>query len=405
MRQQPLVARACGYGEIDRRVIDPPPIVEMHVDDPSVSSDEVRALLRQPYWVLHCTLWDPVKDNNDTAMLDIGNGRQGRRLMGTLVASSFVGNDEHGNEGCFFVFPDLSVRTIGAYRLRFDLINPDPLHMAPGHRLPVKATIKSSLFHVYNTKDSGDMRASTELTKRLGEQGCLIFVKKGNAKSTRNSDVHEYEDDEPKEKRDTEVFHQEAPKSGDTDRDVIEKIEGRVVSTNLSHEENNQHPLLTMKHVNMLGEHASESYQDTGASDHESLPDSSYQPSIFSIASEMSSISHLSAEEYVSAVAELVGLLLEDDVLRQLCQAAKDCPEIGADRFENNFRRLLKLLSADLAIESQCSLHTQAAKFVGTRAAFVASKIRQYFDPEDEGGDGQSIKIWLWSETLLRHPT
>ncbi|KFY19523.1 hypothetical protein V491_04387, partial [Pseudogymnoascus sp. VKM F-3775] len=31
MRQQPLAARACGFGERDRRVVDPPPILELRI--------------------------------------------------------------------------------------------------------------------------------------------------------------------------------------------------------------------------------------------------------------------------------------------------------------------------------------------------------------------------------------
>ena len=39
------------------------------------------------------------------------------------------------------------------------------------------------------------MRASTELTKRLKHQGCLISVKKGNAKSSGKNERDEDDDD------------------------------------------------------------------------------------------------------------------------------------------------------------------------------------------------------------------
>lgn len=38
-------------------------------------------------------------------------------------------------------------------------------------------------FHVYNAKDFLGMRASTALTKKLKNQGCLISVKKGYSKA------------------------------------------------------------------------------------------------------------------------------------------------------------------------------------------------------------------------------
>ncbi|RDW59642.1 hypothetical protein BP6252_12729 [Coleophoma cylindrospora] len=183
VRQQPLAARACGFGERDRRVIDPPPILQLFVEDPNATAAELSELLRQPYSVVHCVLWNPLTDRDDTAMPGSTDKRQQRRLMGTLVASPFVGLDEHDVEGCFFPFPDLSVRTAGTYSLKFSLVVLDPKRMAAGNSVPVSATATSETFQVYNAKDFIGMRASTELTKRLKHQGCLISVKKGNTKT------------------------------------------------------------------------------------------------------------------------------------------------------------------------------------------------------------------------------
>lgn len=108
--------------------------------------------------------------------------RQQRRLMGTLVASPFVGLDEKGEEGCFFCFPDLSCRTPGTFRLKFALVVLDPARMCTGNRSAIVATAMSESFQVYNAKDFPGMQASTLLTKRLKEQGCLISIKKGNDK-------------------------------------------------------------------------------------------------------------------------------------------------------------------------------------------------------------------------------
>lgn len=49
--------------------------------------------------------------------------------------------------------------------------------------LAVSDTVKSSMFTVYNAKDFQGMRPSTELTKCLRAQGCLIPIKKGSAKA------------------------------------------------------------------------------------------------------------------------------------------------------------------------------------------------------------------------------
>lgn len=189
MRQQPIAARACGFGERDRRVIDPPPILQMDVTDPNASPEELAALIRQPYAVVHCTLWDPVNDCDDTAMPITTDKRQQRRLMGTLVSSPFVGKDEFNVEGCFFTFPDLSVRTPGTYSLRFQLVILNPASMGVvGSSSPVRSVVKSSAFNVFNAKDFRGMRASTALTKTLKHQGCLISVKKGNNKNETHDD-------------------------------------------------------------------------------------------------------------------------------------------------------------------------------------------------------------------------
>ncbi|KAG4440809.1 hypothetical protein IFR05_003681 [Cadophora sp. M221] len=188
MRQQPVAARACGFGERDRRVIDPPPILQMDVSAPHLSALELSQLMRSQYSVIHCILWDPDNNCDATAMPGTTDKRQQRRLMGTLVSSPFVGKDEHGVEGCFFTFPDLSVRTPGKYSLKFSLVRLDPSRMHPGISEPIRSTILSSDFQVFNAKDFGGMRASTELTKTLKHQGCLISVKKGNSKNNRDDD-------------------------------------------------------------------------------------------------------------------------------------------------------------------------------------------------------------------------
>jgi hypothetical protein len=176
-------------------VIDPPPILQMHVDSPTSTKEQISEMIRNNYAVVHCTLWDPVADKEDTAMPGTSDKKQQRRLMGTLVSSPFVGLDEHNVEGCFFTFPDLSVRTPGRYALRFSLVILDPKNMKPGGAAQIKSSAMTVPFQVYNAKDFLGMRASSELTKRLKHQGCLISVKKGNAR-TNAMDGHQEDDDE-----------------------------------------------------------------------------------------------------------------------------------------------------------------------------------------------------------------
>lgn len=176
MRQQPVAARACGFGERDRRVIDPPPIVQLIVDNADPTE------MRYPFNVVHCTLWS-VDGKSDETALTGADKRLTRRLMGTLVSSPFVGQDEDGKEGCFFCFPDLSCRTHGRYRLRFVLMRLKPSDLQPEGYTPIITEALSDVFTVYTAKEFPGMRPSTALTKALKRQGCAISVKKGNEKA------------------------------------------------------------------------------------------------------------------------------------------------------------------------------------------------------------------------------
>lgn len=128
-------------------------------------------------------------------MPGVTDRRPQRRLMGTLVASPFVGRDENDEEGCFFCFPDLSCRTHGSYRLKFQLVILDPTRIQTGSSFPILSTAMSEPFQVFNAKDFPGMRASTSLTKKLKEQGCLISVKKGNDKHNATREESLGEDD------------------------------------------------------------------------------------------------------------------------------------------------------------------------------------------------------------------
>ena len=180
MRQQPIAARACGFGERDRRVIDPPPIIQLLVTDPKTGVADTEEL-RYSLNVVHCTLWNADGTNEETALVQ-PDRRTTRRLMGQLVASPSVAKDEHDVEGCFFCFPDLSCRTHGKYRLRFVLMRIDPMNLHVGGFSPILAEVFSESFTVYTAKDFPGMRPSSALTRALKLQGCNIQVKKGNEK-------------------------------------------------------------------------------------------------------------------------------------------------------------------------------------------------------------------------------
>jgi hypothetical protein len=200
IRQQPRAARACGFGDRDRRAIDPPPILEMIVHDPNAPRMKNPREKRYPQSVVHCELWNADEDVVELPMPEAGERHQQRKLMGTLVSSPFVGRDEFDKEGCFFPFPDLSCRTTGRYRLKFVLVIVEGIVL--GESLPVRATVLSNVFEVYTAKTFPGMEGSTDLTKRLKEQGCLISVKKGHQRVERFQTVRKSEDNEEEPEED-----------------------------------------------------------------------------------------------------------------------------------------------------------------------------------------------------------
>lgn len=197
IRQQPQSARACGYGERDRRVVDPPPILVLDVENPFEGRAET--------YVVHCVLWNADTNTDASAMPESNERRQQRRLMGTNVASPFPAKDENNEEKVFFTFADVSVRTPGTYRLKFNLCVLDLMKQGPGSRNPVPTTVMSDPFQVFNAKDFGGMRASSALTKSLKAQGCLIPVKKGNTRANTHSKNRNEEDEDEEEEEEEDM--------------------------------------------------------------------------------------------------------------------------------------------------------------------------------------------------------
>lgn len=176
-------------------MIDPPPIVQLTFRGPSPAGADAAAEIQYPFNVVHCTLWNEEGTVDETAIPG-QDRRVTRRLMGTLVASPFVGTDENDQRGCFFCFPDLSCRTHGRYRLRFVLMRIEMGHVRPGGYMPILTSTMSDVFTVYTAKNFPGMRASTALTKALKRQGCAISVKKGNEKANVHGREEESEEEE-----------------------------------------------------------------------------------------------------------------------------------------------------------------------------------------------------------------
>ncbi|KAI9245190.1 velvet factor-domain-containing protein [Helicostylum pulchrum] len=119
--EQPQQCRMSGYGEKDRRPIDPAPIVKLVVlncDQDDMVEDE----LESPFYVVHVSLWsEDMQIQLD--LIEEPAPRSMRFLIGSLVSSPTLLKDLNDQKGHYFAFSDLSVRMAGQYRLHFSLIH------------------------------------------------------------------------------------------------------------------------------------------------------------------------------------------------------------------------------------------------------------------------------------------
>ncbi|EME47645.1 velvet-like regulatory protein [Dothistroma septosporum NZE10] len=205
--QQPQRARACGQGaksSADRRPVDPPPIVELKIFE-GEKRDDITYTMHANYF-----LFATLEQARPIAHARGQDRNTHPVLTGTPVAG-MVYLDRPTPAG-YFIFPDLSVRHEGEYRLSFSLYEelknpkdedkPEEACDAAGgdahvtHRLEVK----SAPFHVYSAKKFPGLTESTHLSRMVAEQGCRVRIRRDVRMRRREpksggKDWDEYEED------------------------------------------------------------------------------------------------------------------------------------------------------------------------------------------------------------------
>ncbi|KAI8334647.1 velvet factor-domain-containing protein [Chlamydoabsidia padenii] len=172
--QQPLHARMCGFGEKDRRPIDPPPIVQLIVRQQNGEPVDVQTL-QIPFFVLHVTLWSG--DRTEERNIISNPPKCTRVLMGSLVSSPSLLKNPDGEQGLYFAFPDLSIRTEGRYTLRFSLMKLVSADFQTDAKSRIIAQVFSDAFTVYSAKKFPGMTESTDLSKAFAKQGLKIPIR------------------------------------------------------------------------------------------------------------------------------------------------------------------------------------------------------------------------------------
>ncbi|KAG0358240.1 velvet factor-domain-containing protein [Gamsiella multidivaricata] len=164
IRQQPIRAKICGAKERDRRPIDPPPIVQIRLADPS--SDKNKDYLQSPYLFMCCNLVHA----NDPSGEIVAPAH--RALAGTVVSSLNRLKDVDNSDGGFFVFGDISVRIEGHFRLRFSLFE-----LVKGEVFHVMSAVSNPMT-VHSSKTFPGMSESTFLSRSFSDQGVRIRIRK-----------------------------------------------------------------------------------------------------------------------------------------------------------------------------------------------------------------------------------
>ncbi|RKP38548.1 velvet factor, partial [Dimargaris cristalligena] len=95
-------------------------------------------------------------------------------IRGSVVSSIYHAKDTDNVEGAFFVFPDISVRVEGTYRLKFSLFE------IVGSVVYFCKSVLSSPFTVYSAKKFPGMDPSTSLSQTFAKQGLKVRMRSEN---------------------------------------------------------------------------------------------------------------------------------------------------------------------------------------------------------------------------------
>ncbi|KAF9947607.1 hypothetical protein BGZ70_002601, partial [Mortierella alpina] len=171
----------------DRRPIDPPPIVQLIVKTPpssggSKTNNGFTSYLQNPYYFMHASLVEKdtredvllIKDTRSKEDMHFFKDNRTKATTGSSVSSLYPLKDfeDNGTESGFFVFPDLSVRMEGTYRLKFCL------YEMVGKDVHFCAYVISDPLIVYSAKKFPGMEESTLLSQYFAEQGLKIRIRK-----------------------------------------------------------------------------------------------------------------------------------------------------------------------------------------------------------------------------------
>ncbi|KAJ7162172.1 velvet factor-domain-containing protein [Mycena filopes] len=163
IRQMPFQARMSAMKGQERRVLDPVPAIELQLYDDNKRQVEVLLHEGLTGYMMTATLVDATTQNE---IENVGKRAKTPALCGVFLSAIFpVRYPDSEATTLFFAFPDLAIRALGKFRLRFTLsvIGPDGC--------PTLMSVCSEPFTVTTAGNYGGVQNSTELTRLLARYG------------------------------------------------------------------------------------------------------------------------------------------------------------------------------------------------------------------------------------------
>ncbi|KAL2185427.1 hypothetical protein L209DRAFT_438833 [Thermothelomyces heterothallicus CBS 203.75] len=197
--QQPERARACGSGpksSADRRPVDPPPVVELRIYEGQtweLAQEKDITFVYNANFFLFATL-------EHARILAHARGTASSTNTPPVLTGMPVSGMAYLDrplEAGYFLFPDLSVRHEGRYKLTFNLYEETKedkdrdkdcdsrshppiagLNPATGGSFDFRMEVKSQEFVVYSAKKFPGLAESTALSRVVAEQGCRVRIRR-----------------------------------------------------------------------------------------------------------------------------------------------------------------------------------------------------------------------------------
>ncbi|KAG2181264.1 hypothetical protein INT43_008847, partial [Umbelopsis isabellina] len=166
IRQQPEQARLSTGNERERRVIEPPPVIQISLND--ASPEQECNWLQDSTYFMCANLMHPTDDNRVYTP-------HHPALLGQVSSTLHKLKDVNNQDGGFFVFGDLSIKAEGQFRFKFTLFKIN------GIQVQNIISIMSAPFLSYTAKAYPGPMEPTFLTRSFYEQGARVRVRKENS--------------------------------------------------------------------------------------------------------------------------------------------------------------------------------------------------------------------------------